>query len=97
MTGSSELTLEFTDIMINSQLYPIATTGLRAQTENTAGTTARRTARAAAVGGLVGGSDGARTGARVGAGVSILTSGNSIHVPAGTLLETSLRAPLTLL
>lgn len=96
VAGSSNMVVEFTDIMINERLYPIATTGLKAQTSNTAGTTARRTARGAAVGGLVGGSSGARTGAAVGAGASILTSGNSIHIPAGTLVETSLRSPLVI-
>ena len=96
VAGSSSLLVEFTDIMIGDQLHPIATTGLKAQTSNTAGTTARRTARGAAVGGLVGGSSGARTGAAVGAGASILTSGNSIHIPAGTLVETSLRSPLVI-
>jgi len=96
VAGSSNLLVEFTDIMIDDRLYPIATTGLKAQTSNTAGTTARRTARGAAVGGLLGGSSGARTGAAVGAGASILTSGNSIHIPAGTLVETSLRSPLVI-
>jgi hypothetical protein len=37
---------------------------------------------------------GAKTGAKVGLGASILTGGGSINVPAGTLLETSLRVPL---
>jgi len=46
--------------------------------------------------GRVAGSSGALTGAAVGAGASILTSGNSIHIPAGTLVETSLRSPLVI-
>lgn len=96
VAGSSELLVEFTDLMIGEQLYPIATTGLKAQTGNTGRQTVGRTARGAAVGGLIGGSSGARTGAAVGAGVSILTGGNSINIPAGTLVETSLRTPLTL-
>ena len=33
-------------------------------------------------------------GAKVGAGASLLTSGTSLSVPAGTLLETTLRMPL---
>jgi hypothetical protein len=94
--GSSELALEFTDIMVNDQLFEIATTGLQAQTGNEAGRTAGRTARAAVLGGLIDGKSGAKTGAKVGLGVSILTSGASINVPAGTLLETRLRTPLTL-
>jgi hypothetical protein len=94
--GSSELALEFTDIMINDQLYPIVTTGLAAQTDNEAQKTVGRTARAAAIGGLVDGSSGAKTGAKVGLGASIVTGGSSINVPAGTLLETELRQTLSL-
>ena len=96
VAGSSELSLEFTDIMINNQLVEISTTSLQAQTGGEAAQTVGRTARAAAVGGLIGGSSGARTGARVGAGVSILTSGQSVNIPSGTLVEASLRAPLTI-
>jgi hypothetical protein len=94
-TGSSELTVEFTDIMIDDQLLPISTGGISAQTGNEAGRTVGRTARAAAVGGLIGGSSGARTGARVGVGASILTSGASVNIPRGTILETTLSAALT--
>jgi hypothetical protein len=96
VAGSSELALEFTDIMIDNRLFQISTTGLQAQTGNTAGQTVGRTARAAAVGGLIGGSSGARTGAKVGAGASILTSGNTINIPSGTLVEATLRAPLSI-
>jgi hypothetical protein len=96
VAGSSQMTIEFTDIMIDDQLFEIRTSGLAAQTDNEAGRTLGRTARAAAIGGLVSGSSGARTGAKVGVGASILTSGASINVPAGTILETSLAAPLEL-
>ena len=95
VAGSSELSAEFTDIMINDQLIPISTGGLSAQTQGEAGRTVGRTARAAAVGGLMGGSSGARTGARVGAGASVLTRGSSVNIPRGTIIETTLSAPLT--
>jgi len=95
MVGSSELVAEFSDVMINDQLIPMSTGVLAAQTSGEAGRTIGRTARAAAVGGLVSGRSGARTGARVGAGASILTSGSSINIPRGTILETTLSAPLT--
>jgi len=95
MTGSSELQAVFTDILINDQLFPITTTELSAQTGREVGRTAARTARNAAIGGLIGGGSGARTGARVGVGASLLTSGASINIPAGTILETTLSAPLT--
>ena len=94
--GSSELSVEFTDIVIDDQFFPISTGGLSAQTGGEAGRTVGRTARAAAVGGLIGGSSGARTGARVGLGASILTSGASVNIPRGTIVETSLTAALTL-
>ena len=94
--GSASLSMEFTDIMIDDQLYPIATEGLAAQSDGQGKRTAGRTARAAALGGLIDGSSGARTGAKVGLGASILTSGDSINIPAGTLLETTLRVPLTI-
>lgn len=93
--GSSELALEFTDIMLNDQLYQIATSGLKAKSDNEGGKTAKRTLRAAALGGLIDGSDGAKTGAAVGLGASILTSGSNINVPSGTILETSLRVAVT--
>ena len=92
--GSSSLAMEFTDIMIDDQLYPIATEGLAAQTGGEGKRTVGRTARSAAIGGLIGGSSGAKTGAKVGVGASILTGGQSLNVPAGTLLETTLRIPM---
>jgi hypothetical protein len=94
MAGSSELAIEFTDLMLDDVLVPISTSGLQAQTQNEAGRTVGRTARAAAIGGLIDGRSGARTGAKVGAGASLLTSGASINVPRGTILEVNLAAPL---
>ena len=95
MAGSAELVAEFTDVMVDDQLIPMSTGALAAQTSGEAGRTVGRTARSAAVGGLIGGSSGARTGARVGVGASILTSGASVNIPRGTVLETTLSAPLT--
>jgi hypothetical protein len=96
VVGSSEMSIEFTDIMIDDQLFEIATEGMQSQGGNEAGRTAGRTARAAVIGGLIGGSrSAARTGAAVGLGASLLTSGQSINVPAGTILETRLRVALT--
>ena len=96
MVGSSELAIEFTDLMVDDVLVPISTGELSAQTDGEGARTVGRTARAAAVGRLIGGSSGARTGARVGAGASILTRGASINIPRGTILETTLAAPVTI-
>ena len=95
VAGSSELGIEFTDIMINDQLFEIATEGMTAQGGNEGGNTLGRTARAAAIGGLLGGRSGLRTGAAVGVGASLLTSGQNINIPAGTILETRLRVAVT--
>lgn len=94
MAGSSELAIEFTDIMIDDQLFPISTSGMQAKVGGEAGRTVGRTARAAAIGGLIGGSSGAKTGAKVGVGASIVTRGASVNIPRGTIIETSLNAPL---
>ena len=95
VVGSSELAIEFTDLMINDQLFEIATEGMQAQTGNEAANTLGRTARAAAIGGLISGRSGMRTGAAVGAGASLLTGGQNINIPAGTILETRLRVAVT--
>lgn len=96
LAGSSSLAIEFTDVMLDDQLFPIATGEIKAQGANEAGRTVGRTARAAAIGGLIDGRSGARTGAKVGAGASLVTRGSNIYVPRGTILETELRTPLTL-
>ena len=95
VAGSSEMTVAITDLLINNQMHAVATQPLQAKTENTAKQSTKRVARAAAIGGLAKGSKGAKNMAKVGVGASILTSGNSINIPAGTLVETQFRAPLT--
>lgn len=96
LAGSSSMTIEFTELMIDDQLIPIVTGKIKGQASNEAGRTLGRTARNAALGGLIDGRSGARTGAKVGAGASLLTQGASINVPRGTLLETALAQPLVL-
>ncbi len=93
---SSNLAGTFTDILIDDQLIAISTGDLEVQAANEGGRRLGRTARAAAVGGLMGGSSGARRGARIGVGASIIASGSqsSINIPAGTIVETTLSAPL---
>jgi len=95
LAGRSELTLTLTDIMVNNQMRPVVTSSVAAVTDNTAGKTAGRTLGAAAIGGLISGKSGAKTGAAVGLGASILTSGNTINIPSGTLLEFRLGQPFS--
>ena len=75
-------------------MFSMNTRGLVAQGQNEAGRTAGRTARAAALGALYSGKSGAKTGAKIGVGTAIVTSGASINIPAGTLVETFLATPL---
>ena len=53
-------------------------------------------ARGALIGGAISGSSGAKIGAKVGAGVALLTSGEHVCIPRGTLLEINLVDPLPL-
>ncbi len=95
LLGKASLQLTITDIMINNQMKPIQTSQIKVLTENTGKSTVNRTARLAAIGGLANGSEGARNMAKVGVGASLLTRGNSINIPAGTLLEFQLAQPLS--
>ncbi len=95
--GKSEMTLSFTGVMINNQIIPLKAGEIKAVAESGSGQeTAGRAARYAAIGALADGSSGAKTGAKIGLGVSLLTRGGSIDIPAGTLLDFPLAAPLTL-
>ena len=96
VAGRSQMTIELTQMLINNQRRPIQTSNVQAVASSGSGrNTAGRTARGAAAGGIIGGRSGARTGAKVGAGVSVLTRGQSINIPAGTLLDFTLAAPFT--
>lgn len=96
VAGRSEMTIELTQMLINNQRKPIQTSNVQAvASSGSARNTAGRTARGVAVGGIIGGRSGARTGAKVGAGVSVLTRGQSINIPAGTLVDFTLAAPFT--
>ena len=94
LRGKSEFTVRLTAVSIDGTIVPITSSGCQVVTENTAKRTAGTVARGAAIGGLAKGSKGAKNGAKWGAGAAILTAGNSIFIPAGTLLEFSLAAPL---
>ena len=94
LLGKTSMQLTFTDIMLNNQMKSIQTSAIKALTEGTGKSTVRKTARLAAIGGLANGSKGAKNMAKVGVGTSLLTSGNAINIPAGTLLEFQLTQPL---
>ncbi|VAW61463.1 hypothetical protein MNBD_GAMMA08-1747 [hydrothermal vent metagenome] len=94
LAGSAKIMITLTEININGAISPISTSAINALTESTGKSTAGRVGRAAAIGALADGSDGAKTGAKIGLGVSLLRGGNQVVVPAGTLLDFKLTAPL---
>lgn len=96
LMGTAHIKIALTGIKIDGQVQQIATNTLHLSTDSSTGTSAKRTLGAAAIGGLIDGSDGAKTGAAVGLGASILTSGNQVVVPAGTLLDFQFKVPLRL-
>lgn len=87
IAGKAKIMLTLTDIKINGHIVPIKANVLNATAEATGKNTASKVVRGAAIGGLVNGSDGAKDGAKVGVGVALLSKGNQVVIPSGTLLD----------
>ena len=89
--------------MIQNQLQPVMTGQSQIAAESQTGKTFKKAGRGALLGGIIGGiaggSDsigkGLAIGAAVGAGSQVLTGGESVNVPRGTLLEFRMTQPLT--
>jgi hypothetical protein len=89
--GTSKLLVTFTELSINNQLIPISTDDLGAESQP--GRAAKTVGAAALIGGAAGS---AGKGAAVGGAVALLSAkGNHIQVPAGSLVEVSLKQPVT--
>ncbi len=103
ISGSSELKLELTDLVINERSYPIITGDYQLKGKGRGGDTAKKVGGGAAVGAIIGaiagGGKGAAIGAGVGAGagtaVQVLTRGQQVKVPSETLLEFRLEQPVS--
>jgi len=92
--GGQKLVVQFTDLMIDNQLSPILTDPVGVETGQ--GNTVKKVGAGALIGSAFGGSKGAGTGALIAGGLSILgAKGNHIQIPAGTIAEIPLRAPMT--
>ncbi|MGY5450905.1 hypothetical protein ACVFI8_08180 [Agarivorans sp. MS3-6] len=87
LAGKSSISIALTDITINGQRVAIQTNSFSGLGDAQAKNTVKKTAGGAAIGGLINGSDGAKDGAKVGAGLSLLTRGGAVQIPANTLLE----------
>ena len=102
--GSSQLTLELTDIEINGTAYPLMTTDYEVKGKGEGGNTAKKVVGGAGlgalIGGLAGGGKGAGIGALVGLGagtaVSATKKGEQVSVPSESLLEFRLEQPTEL-
>ena len=104
MSGSSELTLELTDILINGTAYPLLTSTYEVKGQGEGSKTAKKVVGGAGlgalIGGIAGGGKGAGIGALAGAGagtaVAASKKGQQLSIPSETLLEFRLQQPASL-
>ena len=103
-SGQSELILELTEIQLNGRTYAVQTSDYTeigsSRSKRTAGAVGGGAAVGAIIGAIAGGGKGAAvgaaTGAAVGTGVQVMTKGQTLKVPAETVLEFHLQHPLTI-
>src|SRR5438477_2215880 len=104
MSGSSELQLELSRIVIDGKDYPVVSSDYSLKGKGRGSDTAKKVGGGAVAGAIIGaiagGGKGAAIGAGVGsaagAGVQVLTKGQQVKVPSETLLEFRLQQPVTL-
>jgi len=104
MKGSSELSLELTDIMINNSTYPLLTSTYEIKGKGEGSNTAKKVVGGAGLGALIGGIAGGGKGAGIGAligvagGTAVAASkkGQQLSIPSETLLEFRLEQPVAL-
>ena len=104
MSGSSELTLELTDIVINGTAYPLLTSTYEVKGKGEGGKTAKKVVGGAGLGALIGGIAGGGKGAGIGAAAGAATGtavaaskkGQQLQIPSESLLEFRLEQPVAL-
>ena len=104
MSGSSQLTLEMTDIVINGTSYPLLTSTYeikgKGEGKKTAGKVIGGAGLGAIIGGIAGGGTGAAIGVLAGAagGTAIAASkkGEQLQIPSESLLEFRIEQPVSL-
>jgi len=100
-TGSSNLTLELTDIVVRGTAYPMLTSDYQVKGSSSTKRTAKRTLGGAGLGAIIGGiagnaGMGAAIGATAGGVASVAQKGQAIQVPSETLLQFTLQQPASL-
>ena len=104
LKGSSELTLELTDIVINGTAYPLLTSTYEVKGKGEGGSTAKKAIGGAGLGALIGGLAGGGKGAGIGAAagaaggtaIAAAKKGQQLRIPSETLLEFRLEQPVAL-
>ena len=104
MSGSSDLTLELTDIQINGNAHPLLTSTYEIKGKGEGSNTAKKTIGGAGLGALIGGLAGGGTGAGIGAlvglgagtAISASKKGEQLQIPSESLLEFRLAQPAEL-
>ena len=104
VTGKSELILELTELKVSGRTYPLRTQDYSEVGSSRGKRTAAAAGGTAAIGAIIGAiagggkgaAIGAATGAAAGTGVAVLTNGQTIKVPAETILDFKLQKPLTI-
>ena len=103
VSGSAELQLELTRMVIDGKDYPIVSSDYSLRGKGRGSDTAKKVGGGAVAGAIIGaiagGGRGAAIGAGVGsaagAGVQVFTRGQQVKVPSETLLEFRLQQPVT--
>jgi hypothetical protein len=104
MSGSSQLTLELTDIVIRGTAYPLLTDTYEVKGKGEDSKTAKKVFGGAGLGALIGGIAGGGTGAAIGVlagaagGTAVAASkkGEQLVIPSESLLEFRLGQPASL-
>jgi hypothetical protein len=97
-TGSSELQLELTDIVVGGTAYPVLSSDYQLKGSSSGKKSAKRILGGAGLGAAIGGiagnaGKGAAIGATVGTVAAVATKGQSVKIPSETLLEFRLKQP----
>jgi hypothetical protein len=101
ISGSSELQLELTRIVIDGRDYPVVSSDYTLEGKGRGKNSAEKIGGGAALGAIIGAIAGGGKGAAIGAGVGggaggavqVLTRGQQVKVPSETLLEFRLQQP----
>lgn len=104
MSGSSELTLELTDIVINGTAYPLLTDSYDLKGKGEGKNTAKKVVGGAGLGALIGGIAGGGKGAGIGVAAGAVggtalaatKKGQQLQIPSESLLEFRLQQPAPL-